>query len=95
MMIRRNDPQTGRFRWSIPSRKRCFCTKVAIRLSNINDCPQDEIDPKELWFTDHTDELTNRDNWSEEIMDQLFDRKITCGNSTFHTYLLSFNGGAN
>ena len=81
MMIRRNDPDTGQLRWSIPSRKRCSCTRVANRVSNINNaCPMD-APLQDLWFTEDAvvDQLIRKHNWKSEILDVLFDRIISCG----------------
>ena len=78
MMIRRHD-KDGQLRWSIPAIKRWSCTRVAMRQSNINACPQDKVPHQDLWFIDDVKNLMNHENWTPGKLDELFDREIDCG----------------
>ena len=57
MLIEKHDPESTTLRWSLPERKRCYCEKVAMRISDIASiyfCPDSLYGkPEELWFTDN------------------------------------------
>ena len=83
MLIKRLD-SSKTLRWSLPTEKRCYCNGVAMRISEISNCPDDNYpNPKELWFTDEPKILTQRSNWTPEKLDVLLDRVDDCAPGKF------------
>ena len=82
MLIEKHDPESDTLRWSLPARERCYCDKVAMRITDIAsfyDCPDStHSKSEELWFTDNPIPFTQKWNWTPEKLDELFDRTDYC-----------------
>ena len=81
MFAKRQDPSTGRLRWSLFLKELCYCQGVvALEQITTRTCSgQDDCaHADDLWFTDHPDPLTQRQNWSPPKLDQLLERSVLC-----------------
>ena len=88
MLIKRLD-SSKTLRWSLPTKKRCYCNGVGMRISEISNCPEDNYpNPKDLWFTDDPKILTQRSSWTPEKLDVLLDRMEDCAPSKFITVIM-------
>ena len=42
------------------------------------DLVPNNLEPRDVWFTDNPGPITDRDNWKREILNQLLDRVAFC-----------------
>ncbi len=80
MLKQRQDPSSGKLRWSLPYSEICYCQGVVAPMQ-MSSCPQaaHNYNEGDLWFTDDPQPLTIRSNWKKEILDKLFERALYCG----------------
>ena len=70
----------GELHWSLLLKERCYCQRVvAPTFINLHDCSSTEWKPGQLWFTSNLILLTQRENWTPDILDGLLVRGGYCG----------------
>ena len=70
----------GTLQWSLPLKERCYCQRVVIpTFLSTQDCSTNNDNPNHLWYSLDVVPLTQKDNWTPGILDELLERSGYCG----------------
>ena len=70
----------GELQPSLTLQERCYCDRVVAPIFiSTHNCSTEKFNFTQLWFTNHSDLLIQRENWTPERLDDLLERRKFCG----------------